>query len=269
MRMIKYLARFAHVRPLWFLIFASLTVSLFFYIFSGLDIAISRMFFDQEKGFYISFIPEFEDWRIIGLIVPKLIIVWFVVLMVLRFIKGIPKNPIFDTPGVMYVFLSGFLSTLILINLIFKEYWGRPRPRQIDIFGGEHPFVPVWRISDYCAHNCSFISGEASGVIWSLSMLIFLPKRIAKILIWPLGFIALILSINRIMFGGHFASDVILSILITLAIMHACWLFVHSKPGQISANRLDKMFDATGNWISQHWKWSILKKQSGSTFNRL
>ena len=59
--------------------------------------------------------------------------------------------------------------------------------------------------------NCSFVAGEASSAIWLTAIAFVVPRRYR----WPVlivtGLFALALSVNRIAFGGHFLSDVMLS----------------------------------------------------------
>ena len=52
----------------------------------------------------------------------------------------------------------------LVVNGVLKAFWGRARPSQILEFGGAAQFTPPVQIADQCARNCSFVSGEASGV---------------------------------------------------------------------------------------------------------
>ena len=111
------------------------------------------------------------------------------------------------------------LSTVLLVNLILKEFWGRPRPYRVEELGGEHPFILPGTISNYCESNCSFVSGEASSAAWLFVFLVFLPIR------WrlPAGiFLSVYLvffSGLRVAFGRHFLSDATMSVLFTFCIM--------------------------------------------------
>ncbi len=110
------------------------------------------------------------------------------------------------------------LATLLLINLILKGQWGRPRPYQVREFGGDHPFVLPGTITDYCNTNCSFVSGEASSAAWLVTLLVFVPSRWR----WPAGIAVGCYTIFfaglRVAYGRHFLSDVVLSVLITLCV---------------------------------------------------
>jgi membrane-associated phospholipid phosphatase len=103
-------------------------------------------------------------------------------------------------------------------------------------FGGDQPFIGVWQITDYCATNCSFVSGEGSSAMWLLTLAVLLP------LAWRAGAtrillgLAIVLSLNRIAFGGHFLSDVLLAWWMTLAVMAALYRFLYIDPPPALAN---------------------------------
>lgn len=119
------------------------------------------------------------------------------------------------------VFWTYVLSVGLVVNGIFKEFWGRPRPVQTDVFGGDFPFVPAGEISSYCAKNCSFFSGEAAAAAWLICLVCLLPPRYASVK--PLAYgvaIALTLatSVLRMSFGAHYLSDVVVASLTTLLV---------------------------------------------------
>ena len=126
------------------------------------------------------------------------------------------------------------LGVGLLVNGIFKEYFGRARPRDIVEFGGGDLFTSAWTASGACQTNCSFTSGEAAGAIALYSAMALLAglsraaRLVAAILI---GIFATALSLNRIAFGAHFLSDVLLSFLLVLAVMSAARILVDSVAG--------------------------------------
>lgn len=136
------------------------------------------------------------------------------------------------------------LSTVLLINLVLKELWGRPRPYRVEELGGEHPFILPGTISNYCESNCSFVSGEASSAAWLFAFLIFLPNR------WrlPAGIFLsaymVFFSGLRIAFGRHFLSDVTLSVLFTFCIMAFLNLL-------FSTAYFQQLFENIARWSNQ------------------
>jgi lipid A 4'-phosphatase len=113
----------------------------------------------------------------------------------------------------------------LLVNLVLKEHWGRPRPVSTDIFGGDLPFVPAGQWSDACASNCSFVSGEASAVFWLVCLIPLLPARWRRHGAPLIVAIAIFTAGLRVAFGGHYLSDVVLGGLSTLVVFAALALF--------------------------------------------
>lgn len=100
----------------------------------------------------------------------------------------------------------------LLVNALLKDNWGRPRPVSVDLFGGEAPYVPVWAISDWCDRNCSFVSGESASAAWMVAAaLVLAPGRLRTPVVAAACAYGAALSLNRLAFGGHFLSDILLS----------------------------------------------------------
>ncbi len=107
----------------------------------------------------------------------------------------------------------------LLVNGL-KAISGRPRPWQIDVFGGEANFVPAWRFDDACVSNCSFVSGHASvgfAIFWILAWL-DAKRRDRWLVLGMLG--GLWVGLGRMLQGGHFPSDVVWS---GWLVYVACW----------------------------------------------
>ena len=67
-------------------------------------------------------------------------------------------------------------------------------------------------MSDACRSNCSFVSGEASSAAWMVAAVIVLTPVRWRPWAAPTALIyAFALSMNRLAFGGHFLSDILLS----------------------------------------------------------
>lgn len=127
------------------------------------------------------------------------------------------------------VAITGFVGAGLMINVIVKEYWSRPRPRQLIEFGGTeqyHPFYfPISNHDDI--EFKSFPSGHAAmGFLFlSVSLVGWYEQRRA---LWMTGIIlgfglGLILSYGRLMQGAHFTSDVAASaLLMWLTALAAC-----------------------------------------------
>ncbi len=112
-----------------------------------------------------------------------------------------------------YLILVVILGPALLVNAVFKEHWGRPRPREVVAFGGEERFERVWEF-DAASPGKSFPSGHAS-MGFCLVGLYFAGAALGIRRAWVAaaagGALGLALGWARIAQGGHFASDVLWS----------------------------------------------------------
>jgi membrane-associated PAP2 superfamily phosphatase len=109
--------------------------------------------------------------------------------------------------------LAVVLGPGLFINAVFKDHWGRPRPRDVIEFGGQMQFREVWQ-PDLNTKGKSFPCGHAS-----IGFALFVPyfwlrrKRpvlAATILAGGLAYGGL-MGAARMAQGGHFLSDVVWS----------------------------------------------------------
>lgn len=109
----------------------------------------------------------------------------------------------------------------LLVNVILKDHWGRPRPVLTDLFGGPLPFVPAVEWSNSCKSNCSFVSGEAASIFWLLCLVPLLPANQRRVGAIVIAVVAVFTAMLRVAFGGHYLSDVVLGGLSTLVMFAA------------------------------------------------
>lgn len=106
--------------------------------------------------------------------------------------------------------LSTLFGPIFIVNVVLKEWSGRPRPMESMLFGGDFSFVPAGSFSGACTGNCSFISGEAAGAGLLFCFVALLPadwrSRIGPALIIA----SFATPLLRVAFGGHYLSDAIL-----------------------------------------------------------
>ncbi len=117
-------------------------------------------------------------------------------------------------PARIWGFVLGvyLVGPWLITDVILKAHWGRARPRDVVEFGGALDFTPAFQVSDACAANCSFVSGEGAGAtalglaLWVIGRHALGPGRgVAAV---ALG-VALVGSVLRVMTGGHFLSDIV------------------------------------------------------------
>lgn len=207
-----------------------LIASAIFFVFPALDLWASSLFYDPARGgFYLGSSEALILFRRSSGIFMVGICAAVLVSVVLKLAR--PDRPSLIPPRASILMISTLaLAPGVVINLIFKNNWGRPRPAQIDVFGGDSPYVDVWRISDFCVTNCSFVSGEGSSAIWLMVVALVAPKPWRLPLAIVIGLYAGALSVNRIAFGGHFLSDVLLSWGLTALIIALVYRLLYVRP---------------------------------------
>jgi membrane-associated PAP2 superfamily phosphatase len=111
-------------------------------------------------------------------------------------------------PGLFLVILLA-LGPGLIVNSVFKEYWGRPRPREIVEFGGTKQFLHPWQKG--IAHKGrSFPSGHASAAFYLTAPFFIYRRRNPRAAAWWLTgglLFGVLMSVARITQGGHFLSD--------------------------------------------------------------
>ncbi|MDB0003512.1 phosphatase PAP2 family protein [Alphaproteobacteria bacterium] len=184
----------------------------------SLDLYISGLFYYGDKQFLIqSYYPVSIFFR--KILLPLILIYVFVLPLVLRFfpLQKIYFGYKFSLSEIVYIWVSGAVTMLLVVNVVLKNMWGRARPNDVSYFNGFQDFNPWYKISDACPSNCSFVSGDSS-VGFLLIIFYFITKKNAYLY---LGLIlGSLLGFIRIAAGGHFFSDIIFSqIVVTVTIL--------------------------------------------------
>ena len=183
--------------------------SFFLFLGPSIDIYISNLFYLGKNDFIL----QKNDAITIFFrkIILYFIITYLLILPLLsRFlpIKFLFFGVTFSTKEIIFIFISLFVNLIIIANLIFKNTWGRARPNDIVQLGGKESFTSWFKISDACQTNCSFFSGDASV---GFSLIIFFLLTNKKIFFWLSIILGFFIGLIRVLEGGHFFSDVILS----------------------------------------------------------
>ena len=140
----------------------------------------------------------------------------------ISFIQKLYFGHIFKLNEIVLLWLSSLVGLIVVINLLFKNFWGRARPNEVIDFGGINNFTPWYQITDQCITNCSFVSGDSS-VGFALIMFYFLVNKITYL--WIALIFGFGLGLLRIMEGGHFISDIVLSGVIIFVFYLICYRF--------------------------------------------
>ncbi|WP_200762316.1 phosphatase PAP2 family protein [Nitrosophilus alvini] len=186
------------------------SVALFLY-FAKIDLYISDFFYKEGTGFYLA---NTLFAKIIYKATIIVVAVFTIAVLGLLILDLILKKELFSIRKkvLVYLILSLLLGPGLVVNLIFKDNWGRARPIHIEQFGGDKKFTPAFVKTDQCEKNCSFSSGHAAAAFYFLSLVPLFrdPKKrffvAAAALAW--GFAV---GTVRVLQGGHFLSDVVFS----------------------------------------------------------
>lgn len=200
---------------LFFLIFG--VIGILFYLNPQWDIAISSLFFDErfDKD-YLPYKVVYEGTRVVTFVaVLSLLILLILSFFGKEYIRLTKKH-------LLFLLFAMILGPGIVVNVIFKDHWGRPRPVKVQEFKGELQHTPPFVMTKQCERNCSFVCGHAS-VGFVFVALAFIYRRKEKEIFWASVAAGSLIGLVRVAQGGHFFSDVIFSfvfIYITIRLLY-------------------------------------------------
>lgn len=197
-------------KPLLLALLVTLSLSALFTSFPQLDIAVSRLFYVEGEGFPAAKIDALNTFRAFGQYFPLTLTIVLVFGLVLKLIY--PSRPSLFPPRFTLYFASLFLTgPALLVNGIFKPLFDRPRPRGIIEFGGDDVFVHAWGFGGQYFDDRSFVSGETAVVVCLIPLAFFVPIVWRRCVFVLLCVFAALTALNRIAFGAHFLSDVLIA----------------------------------------------------------
>ena len=181
-----------------------------------LDRTIAKAFYTPERGWYLKDRPPwiwlYQYGTIPGLILAlSALTIWFV-----GSIKhGSPRLQ----RACLIVVLAAVIGPGLIVNATLKSYWGRPRPRHVEMFGGNwqyrhvhQPGTPEKGESFPCGH-CSM------GFIFCT--LFVLRRQYPKTAVagTAVGIVlGTLLGIARVVQGAHFPTDVLWSFTLVVGV---------------------------------------------------
>jgi membrane-associated PAP2 superfamily phosphatase len=116
--------------------------------------------------------------------------------------------------GAAFLLLLLAIGPGLLVNVVFKEGWNRPRPRETAEFGGSYAYLEPLAIGEDAPGKKSFPSGHVAMAFFFVApYFILLGNNRRAALLWLAFGIAwgLFVGAARIAQGAHWASDVIWS----------------------------------------------------------
>ena len=134
----------------------------------------------------------------------------------------------------LYLVLLIALGPGLVVNLIVKDHWGRPRPVHIKEFGGQYDYIPPAKIGS--TPDKSFVCGHCS-VGYAFFALYFLAQNhklfyflLTLIFAWTMGF-------TRMAAGGHFLSDILWSGYLVFLVAYGLYYGWYKRISKIVINQ--------------------------------
>jgi len=174
------------------------------------DIEVEKWFYSPVSGWFLG---KDNPWYLLyeyGNIPALLLSIGGLVVFVLSY---------FRRKFISYRRIGLFLVTFmvlgpgLLVNTVFKDHWGRPRPIDTVNFGGTEAFRHAWD-KGQPGQGKSFPSGHAAVGFFLFSPFFFLRKSSRR---WAAFFLCLgmsygiLMGTGRMIQGGHFPTDVLWS----------------------------------------------------------
>lgn len=138
----------------------------------------------------------------------------------------------------LFLLLSVALGPGLIVNLVLKDHWDRPRPRNVVEFGGTHEYAPPPPLPGRAPGKKSFPCGHCSvGYLVAAGWFVWRRRRpaIGAACLLAGLFLGTALGIGRLAAGAHFLSDLLWSACISLGVAWALYYFVLAIPGREEA----------------------------------
>jgi lipid A 4'-phosphatase len=192
-------------------------------LFPEVDISFSQLFFSEESGFLYQ--ENFLVYQLYALLplLTKLFILVCLLYLVYLVVKYRSYERILRS-GVFFLVIAAAISPGLVVNEVFKENFGRARPRHIEEFNGKREFTGAFTMSDQCKRNCSFSSGHAA-MGYFLTAIAYTTNLLYFNRIYLIGIVfGSLVGLSRIVMGGHFLSDVLASAFVVLFLDHVIFI---------------------------------------------
>ena len=181
------------------------------------DTGISRVFFAPATGFawdphgVLEFVRAAVPTIIVGSLL-FFVLLWVMTVWSREWIWGM------STRAVAFLLATAIVGPGLLVETLLKSNWGRARPKDIVMFGGEGAYSSPFVVAHECAHNCSFVSGHAAIAFWLTAYAFLLPPPWRGRGLWVGAAVGLAVGMVRVAQGAHFPSDVAAAGLMVIAV---------------------------------------------------
>lgn len=183
------------------------------YFTPEIDLAISALVFDETANFYLRNDPIlraiYKSVNLLAIVMAIGVIGAYLYQLYMN-----KRFKYFDKKSLVYIFMVFAFGSGVIVNLGLKQNFGRARPAEIVQFGGEKKFTPAAVVNWEYGKECdSFSCGHCSFALGFIAF--FFLFRNIWVLIAALSY-GLVVSMGRILQGGHFFSDFVFSWIVML-----------------------------------------------------
>jgi membrane-associated PAP2 superfamily phosphatase len=211
-----------------------------FGLYPQLDLAVAGYFhsFVESKRIYFAFriYPPLMHARDIGLWIPAALVAPAVASLAVKLI--LPRwQMLVPARAALFLVATLALAPGLLVNVVLKDHWGRPRPIDVQQFGGDKYFVPWWNPRGDCPSNCSFVSGDVSGAFWTIAPAALAPPQWRALAYGAALAFGTGMGVMRVMVGSHFVSDLIFAGVFTYLIVWLVYALIYRWPRTRLTNR--------------------------------
>ena len=227
-------------------------------LFPQIDLAVSRYFYyfvDKPNYFALRIYPPLMHARNAGVWISTILLVPAVAAIIGKLIFPNRKMLVSGRAAV-FLIATLALGPGLLVNVVLKDHWGRPRPIDVAQFGGAEHFVPWWSTRGDCPANCSFVSGDVAGAMWTIAPAALAPPQ-WRVLAYgaALAFTAGMAAI-RVMAGAHFLSDVTFAGVFTFLVVWLLYGLIYRWPRtRLSDEAIEAAIGRAGNACRQAFSW--------------
>lgn len=180
-------------------------------VFPQIDIGVSGLFFQPETRTFVLRTHPLGDF--VRKTLPLILFVLAAAIALAGLGAAWRKRPVAGLSPRLAAFVVAALALGpgLVVNTLFKDNWGRPRPSTIVEFGGQSHYVRAGWPSNQCPDNCSFPSGHAALGFWMVAVALAAPAAWRRPAVIAALVFGTAVGVVRIAQGGHFLSDVVFS----------------------------------------------------------
>jgi membrane-associated PAP2 superfamily phosphatase len=218
-----------------------------FGFYPGLDLLVARYFYSFEDAahnmFAFRIYPPVMWARDIGLWIGTVLVMPAVIALVFKLI--LPRRKLLMSGrAIIFLVATMALAPGLLVNVLLKDHWGRPRPIDVMQFGGSEHFVAWWDPRGDCAANCAFVSGDVAGAFWTVAPAALAPPQWRALAYGAALALGTGMAVIRIMAGAHFPSDVIFAGVFTFLTIWLAYALIYRWPRtRLSDEAIDRALE--------------------------